>query len=146
MSDVFLAKITKGEIDLGSPFNWARFHEFKKLNEGKYIRIERPKRIRSLKSNALYWVFLELIEHETGNDKMDLHFFFSKKFLPNKIIKIHGKKNDYDFERVTSTRELSSGEFTDYMTKISALTSVAIPDSQEYLLSKGYIPNDLPMR
>ena len=143
---VFLAKIRDGELDFGSGYNVARFHEFKKANNGKWLRIEKPKRVRSLKANALYWLFLELIEHETGNNSMDLHAYFSKQFLPNRIIKIHGKKGDYDFERVTSTTELSSNEFSEYMEKISALTSVAIPDTKSWLLANGYIPNDLPMR
>ena len=137
----FLVKITKGELDFCSPHNLARWKDFKKVNEGKYLRIEKPKKVRSLKQNAAYWLYLEMIERETGNEAQDLHAFFSSKFLPNKMVKIHGKNNEFDFERKTSTTELTKIEFGEYMDKISAYTQIAIPDTKAWLLENGYIPN-----
>ena len=141
----FLAKIKENKLDFGSHYNFSRWEDFKRLNEGRFVRIEKPKQIRTLKQNALYWLFLELVERETGNDAQDLHAFFSKRLLPNKIVKIHGKKGEHDFERVKSTTELSKNEFTEYMDKISSMTEVAIPDTKTWLESNGYI-TDSPMR
>ena len=141
----FLAKITNNKLDFGSQYNLNRWTDFKNFNEGKYVRIEKPKVVRSLKQNALYWLFLELIERETGNEAQDLHAFFSKRLLPTKIVKIHGKKGEHDFERVKSTTELSKNEFNEYMDKISVMTEIAIPDTKSWLEANGYI-TEKPMR
>ena len=138
---LFNVKITKGELDFGSDFNLARWNDFKKQNEGRWVKIDKPKLVRSLSQNAFYWVYLGIVSHDTGNDADDLHEYFKSKLMPKKIVKIHGKKGDYDIERVKSTTELSKLEFGEYMDKISAITEVPIPDSKEWLIANGYTPN-----
>lgn len=136
---VFLAKTKPdGTLDFGSPYNAARFRQFCKDN--KWVRIEKPKVLRTLSQNALYWVFLEQICYETGNEADDLHEFFKSRLLPKKLITIHGKKGDYDIERVKSTTELTKLEFGEYMDKISAMTGVAIPVTEAWKEANGYLP------
>ena len=142
--DTFLAKITQGELDFCSQHNLNRWKEWKKNNEGKDIRIERPKKVRSLKTNSLYWVFLELIERETGNEVNAMHFF-ARKYLPRKLAKVKDKTGEYEFERILSTTELTQTQMSDYMAKISADCDVAIPDTRAWLEANGFIV-EKPMR
>jgi hypothetical protein len=139
---MFIVKIIKGELDFGSEWNLHRWNDFCVDNEGKTLRIEKPKSVRSMQQNSFYWVYLELISRETGNDPNDLHEYFKTKMLPRKIVEIHGKHGHYEFEKIKSTTELSKLEMGEYMDKICAVTEVPIPDPKEYLLANGYIPND----
>ena len=136
MSNCFLVKISNNEIDFGSEWNISRWREFKKENEGKWLRIEKPKSLRSTRQNSFYWSYLEIISHETGNLAEDLHEFFREKLLPKKFVVIHGKKGDYEIEKRKSTTELSKLEFGEYLDKICAMTGVELPDPSKL---EGYI-------
>ena len=92
---------------------------------------------RTLSQNSFYWVYLSVISRETGNEPDDLHEYFKQKLLPRKIVKIKGKKGEYEFEKIKSTTELSKSEFGEYMEKICAITSVPIPNPED----AGYISN-----
>lgn|SRR3990167_767491 len=124
----FLAKITNKELDFGSPTNQARFNDFKTENEGKYIKITKPKENRTLSQNNLYWLYLEVIGRETGNDAEELHELFKQKFLPRKTVIVQGKKSAHEVVMIKSTTKLSKVEFGDYMDKICSLTDVPVPD------------------
>jgi len=136
MSKAFLVKINNNEIDFGSEFNAMRWREFKRENEGKWLRIEKPVSLRSKRQNSYYWAYLEIISHETGNLAEDLHEFFREKLLPKKFVVIHGKKGDYEIEKRKSTTELSKLEFGEYLDKICAVTEIALPDPSQL---EGYI-------
>ena len=134
----FLPKITNKELDFGSPTNTARWHDFLSQNEGKTVRITKPKENRSLSQNNLYWFFLEIISSETGNDATEMHEFFKKRFLPKRTAIIKGKNNDHEVEIYQSTTQLSKSDFGDYLDRISSLTGVQIPDPS---LLAGYLEN-----
>ena len=126
---VFLFKSNKGVWDFGSEFNYKRFIQNLKENDGKIYRIEKEVSTRSLSQNKLYWKYLELIEMETGNTANDMHEYFRRTLLPPKFIKVMGK----EIKIPKSTTELSKIEFGDYLDKISAETGVAILDTEAYL-------------
>jgi hypothetical protein len=122
----FLAKIKNVSLDFGSEFNQARFKQFLKDNEGKWIRIELPKPLRTNQQNRYYHLYLQVIERETGNNAEDLHEYFKRTLLPPKFITVLG--NEIRIPR--STTELNKIEFGEYLDKICALTDVPLPDRE----------------
>lgn len=126
---VFLFKSNKGVWDFGSEYNYKRFIGYLKENDGKEFRIEPLVRTRSLSQNNLYWMYLEIIERETGNNANDMHEYFRRVLLSPKTLKVMGK----EIKVPRSTTELKKHEFSDYMDKICAETGVPIPDTESYL-------------
>lgn len=125
MKTVFLATVEGGRLSLGSEHNKARFNDYLRGNEGKKLRIteeEKPK--RSLSQNRYYWLYLELVEKETGNGANELHEYFRRTLLPPKFLTVLGK----EIKVPKSTTELTKHEFGEYLDKISSMTEVPLPD------------------
>lgn len=137
----FLIQIKNGKLDFGSDFNSARWHDFLKNNESKWIRIEKPKVVRTLSQNSTYWLYLDMISRETGNEATDLHEFFKQKLLPRKLVVIKGRKTAHQYEKVQSTTELSKLEFGEYIDRIGALTGIPLPDIDLWKAENGYLPS-----
>jgi uncharacterized protein YbcI len=110
------------------PALWGTMLNKCKEDQPATIYFKEIKQVRSLKSNSLYWVYLGIIESETGNEVDDLHKLFKKKFLPWKIKEVYGEK----LLKLTSTTELSTDEFSEYMLKIERETGIPIPDPKAY--------------
>jgi len=126
---VFLATIRdKYELDFGSEFNLARWHDFCNNNIGKLVRIDKPNKSRTMPQNRYYWFYLRLVAQDTGNTEEDLHAFFRQKLLPKRYIKIVGKKGTYEVEDYKSTTKLTKAEFSEYLDRICAMTGVPLPD------------------
>src|SRR4030042_2244567 len=121
---VFLSKVKNGILDYGSEANLARLCDVLKSNEGKTFRLEMVENKRSLSQNALYHLFLSVIERETGNNANDLHELFKRTLLPPRLIKVMGK----ELKIPSSTTTLTKSEFGDYLTRIEAETNVPIPE------------------
>jgi len=136
MKQIFLGKTTEKGISFGSDFNKRRFLDFCKKKPGVLLRIEEFEKKRSKSQNSLYWMYLNLIEMETGNSSIDLHEFFKKRFLPPKVITI--KEHEEEIQR--STTELSRKEFSEYIDKIELLTGVLVPDTQYYEYLRDLAP------
>ena len=107
------------------PNNKKSWLEYLIANEGKKLTVEidLDKAKRSLDQNALYWLYLGVIEKETGNLATDLHELFKRKFLPPIPKKILGT----EFKIPASTSTLNKADFTEYIDKICSLTNVPIP-------------------
>lgn len=110
-----------------------RFREHLKSHEGKTYEIYLRESKRSLSQNAYYWVYLEIIEQETGNIASNLHELFRRTLLPPKFITVMGK----ELKVPRSTTELSKAEFAEYLEKISAECGVPLPDRE----AAGFILN-----
>jgi hypothetical protein len=102
------------------------------------VNIVRYRKKRSLPQNRLYWLWLACISFETGNDKNDLHDEFRKRYLPIKetiVLEIRKKK-------LTSTTELNSKQFTQYLDKIqifaSAELGIKLPDPTDLYFEQFY--------
>lgn len=98
--------------------------------EGKDVSLEinEKKSKRSDEQNRYYWLYLNLIEKETGHSVEELHSYFKGKFLTKNITELYGDK-----VRITkSTTELSRGEFVEYLVDISILTGIELPDTTAY--------------
>lgn len=126
----FNVKIENNTFAFKSEAHKNMFQRWLQQWEGKEVGIEviekKPKRTEQ--QNRYYWMYLSLIESETGNKKKALHALFSKRFLTEEITELYGDK-----VRVTkSTTELSVGEFCEYLIDISTITQVELPDTEEY--------------
>jgi hypothetical protein len=69
---------------------------------------------RSVKSNRLYWMWLNCISKETGNDSDTLHQYFAEKYLawePKECL-------DGEVVKRRSTTSLDNKEFSEYLEQI----------------------------
>src|SRR5512133_3829323 len=92
---------------------------------------------RTLSQNALYWLWLTCIEHETGMDRNDLHDIFKKKWLiPKKIIMFGSEVERY------STADLTTLQFKMYLDKIQVFAStelsITLPDPESQYWEQFY--------
>ena len=94
------------------------------------IEIEKVKGKRSNQQNALYWLYLEILEKETGNNANELHEYFKRKFLPPQSSKLKLKGNIIEFKIPRSTTKLNKITFGEYLEKICALTEIPIPKNE----------------
>lgn len=131
---MYLAHVKDHKLHFPSAIQEQKFFE---QCEGKRVKIEKIRQVRSLPQNALYWVYLHKIAEETGNEEEDLHEFFKHELLPHKLVCIKGKAREYRVWKVESTRNLSKADFSAYMAKIERLTGILIPNMEE----AGYISN-----
>lgn len=104
------------------------FRQHLQQHEGAIYEVYQRTKKRTLNQNALYWLFLDHIEQETGNNADYLHEYFRRTLLPPKFIKVLGK----EIKVSKSTTELNSYEFRNYLDKIAAESNVAIPDTEDF--------------
>lgn len=93
---------------------------------------------RSDAQNRLYWLYLQLIEEETGNDRDALHEHFKREYLklpPQRITKPDGNVIEVQLHRSTTT--LSKTAFSEYMQKIERDTGIDIPEAERNHLLKA---------
>lgn len=83
---------------------------------------------RTMPQNRLYWMYLGIIERETGEEAWQLHEYFKRTHLPPKFIKVRGK----EIKIPQTTTNLKKLEFGEYMDKICAETNVPIPDTEAW--------------
>lgn len=130
---IFNGEIKDGELIIAS-------EEFMKKKVSKqpdckvHIEIRKKKSKRSIDQNNLYWMYLEDIATETGNDRYTLHEHFKQKFLfkGEQLVEIDGIETSVPM--YGSSANLGKGEFADFMLNIEAETGVPIPDTEGYLL------------
>lgn len=97
---------------------------FKAVKDGKYrVSIEPFKKLRSTEFNRYYWLYLRVIEEETGDDANSLHEIFKRKFLPPRFVHALGK----EWKLPATTTGLSTAEFFEYIARIEALTGIPAP-------------------
>ena len=70
-------------------------------------------KIRNNEQNAKYWVWLSILESETGNSKEALHKYFKYEFLT-----LDDEILDKKFKVLKSTTKLTKIEFMEYLNKI----------------------------
>lgn len=129
-------------VDLAfRPSNQNQWLDFAEKYDKKdvILEIDLEKGKRSLPQNSFYWLYLGVIEKETGNLATDLHELFKRKFLPPIPKKILG----IEFKLPASTTELSKTDFGEYLDKISAFTEVPIPNIEKPDETPSYPENNL---
>lgn len=95
-----------------------------RLPDGKLFEvvITKHREKRSIPQNKLYWSWIACISNETGNDKIDLHKFFSEKYLPRNIHEVFGEQ----VERTISTTILDTLQFTQYLDRVQQFANVEL--------------------
>lgn len=122
---ILYAKNENGELKFKNNKALSNFLNSNSDYKGEYIiEIEKSNSKRSLNQNDYYWLYLGLIEDETGNLATDLHELFKRKFLPP----IPKKIFDIGFKIPSSTTRLTKTEFGFYLDKISAFTGIPLPE------------------
>ena len=132
-----IARIVDGKLVT----NDEMLRRFAAKHEGKVCDVVPRSKKRSTSQNSLYWLYLEVIANETGNESAeDLHEFFKSRLLPRRHATIKGKRGAVEIEIPKSTKELTVGEFVDYMLKIEVMTGIPVPDPED----AGFISNHRP--
>ena len=88
------------------------------------VIIRKPRKNRTTPQNDFMWAYLQLVSDHTGDSRNELHEYFKRILLPAKEIKVMGKT----IKIPTSTTDLSTKEFGEYLERISALTDVPVAD------------------
>ena len=137
----FRAHIENGKLAIETPESYRRY--LSGLNEGTKmtVAIDKKKNTRSLSQNAFLWLYYGVIENETGTTANDVHEWAKRMFLPPRFISVQGM----EIRIPASTTNLSKHDFSEYLDKICAATSIPIPDPalagyesnhQQYLTTK----------
>ena len=133
---VFIATINPecdNNLDLGSGSNKARWNDYCKDRKGKQVRISEKDTKRTLPQNNLFWLYLELIETETGNSTRYMHQYVKTHLTPKVEMSVKLFENSQWVEHKgmagKGTSECSKQEMSDVMDKLCALTHVPIPDT-----------------
>lgn len=89
-----------------------------KLPEGKLydatIKLHREK--RTIPQNSLYWLWVNCIHQETGEDIDAIHEYYKSKYLTPEIKTFRGQSIAIE----PSTTKLDTKRFTDYLEKVRA--------------------------
>lgn len=106
------------------------------------VEIKKYKKVRSLRQNALYWLWVEVLsENEpfAGWHKEDVHHFLKGELLGYDTRDILGRAVLIPI----STTGLGVGKFTDYLNDVQAFAmrhKVTLPIPQDYSFVMGYDP------
>lgn len=144
LSDVwsmkFLGRLTKTGLDFGTPYNEARWRQFCKDHEGKLVKVELPKAIRSLPQNAwFHGVIVPMIAHEIGEDDLGyVKAILKAKFLSKEAV-LAGKDGKWDKATVTGrTSRLTKVQFGEFCERCrrwaSEFLGLDIPDPQSEII------------
>ena len=109
-----------------------------KLQEGKKYKVSVTlhRDRRSLSQNSLYWLWLNCISAETGNDVDALHDYFKDRFLSRKV-EIFGDECSVG----TSTRKLNTAEFTAFLDKVQQFAAgegIILPNPEDLYFEQFY--------
>lgn len=106
----------------------------------KALNLDKPWRMtvkpyvrrRSDIQHRLMWLWLGIIEADTGNTKEDMHLYFKIKFLGTEERSVLGET----ITEIKSTTVLNIKEFTEYLDKIERFTAetIGIPLSHPEIL------------
>ena len=125
MTPKFYATIDKGKMTLLDKPKFLAYLtslQYKTTPAQVEITVRRYRKARSNNQNAFYWLCLNAIAHEIGEDPEELHVTFKSMFLVDRSKKL---------PIVRSTTSLDTKEFTDYIEKISIKVSefgITLPD------------------
>jgi len=97
--------------------------------EKEYIvTVKQRRKMRTVSQNRLYWLWLSCISLETGNDREDLHRYFSDRYMPKRSLCVFGQ------DVSVGTSELDTSQFTAFLERVrsDALgVGIVLPDPQD---------------
>lgn len=118
----FTAVVEQDKLNLPDGFKSFLKTNFK-VGQEVWLQLTPKKKVRSDKQNNYYWLYLQVISDETGNNLDDLHQLFKRKLLPPRFQKILGEVVAFP----ATTTNLKSDEFSEYIKRIEALTGIPAP-------------------
>lgn len=92
------------------------------ISNGYLISFEKYNKIRSIQSNKLYWLWLNCIAEETGNDSDILHEYFKNKYLK----KYYSECFESQLLITITTTKLDNKQFWEYLEKIKMFASTEL--------------------
>ena len=138
MKEVFKSEVIEGKGAMHSLNILHKAYYLTKINkftvgEIVYITLDTKKPKRTVSQNNLYWLYLQNIAEETGNDKDYLHRHFTKTHGVKETVS--GKLNGVETVETIykSTASYNKGEFSDYMLSIQSDTGIPIPDTELFM-------------
>ena len=109
-----------------------------KLPEGKKysvsVILNRSK--RSIPQNRLYFLWLNCISAETGNEVEDLHDYFKDHFLARRVVVFGEERN-----AAISTTKLNTAEFTAFLDKVQQFAAgegIILPNPEDLYFEQFY--------
>lgn len=94
------------------------------LQDGEYsLKVYKRSKIRTTSQHRLYWLYLNVLEKEGMGEAEYLNEYFKKTHLQPLLIEVMGK----EMEIQNSTRNLTTKEFSELISKIYLETGVPIP-------------------
>jgi len=127
MQYYFYGKIIKDKLELENKSILERLVKIIGKNSEKPVKVEMTikeyRGARTNKQNSFYWLYLDVIEKETGQFSEELHEYFKRKFLAPRELEMFNDK----IKIPSSTTKLNKIEFSKYLNKIELLTGVPIP-------------------
>lgn len=130
MHPIFYGTINheNGDFSLDNPKRFKTYLtslKFKGVPTKIELTVRRYRKKRSDKQNRYYWLCLNVIAQDIGENPEDLHTTFKSMFLTDR---------SKEFPVVRSTTTLNSKEFTDYMDKIAVQVGafgITLPNPDE---------------
>jgi hypothetical protein len=127
----FPATIKDGKLTFNG-YVAQRFEEWAQSHEAARISVDVRKPTRSTTQNSYYWVYLGIVERETGQLATDIHEWAKRKFLPPRFITVQGQ----ELKIPGATTELDKTAFGEYLDKVAAEIGISLPDP----IAAGYLP------
>ena len=113
MTTTIIARKTDGKVVMDKDIEYV----FSTLKNGAYhITIKRASEKRSINQNSLLWMWLSLMERETGTPKTEFYKFYKQKFLSRSVQIGNRIENDC----TDDPKELTKERFTDFLRKVQA--------------------------
>ena len=109
-----------------------------KLPDKQYnVTVNLHRQTRSCPQNRLYWMWINCISRETGNDPADLHEYFGDKWLQKIEVKMF---DGFIVRKSQSTTTLNTAEFTAYLDKIQIFASselgIVLPNPEDLVFAE----------
>lgn len=106
------------------------------IEKGKTFELKEVKKKRSISQNSLYWLYVNYIANDTGNDREAIHDELRRMFLPVNS-GLLGNKEIYS---LTSTTSLDTLQFTQFIDKIvvwaSSELGIILPNPEDKIFEE----------
>ena len=107
------------------------------ITQPMIVEIKQYKKTRSTAQNRLLWKWYSVIAEDTGTQTEDLHEIFKAKILgvEEKTLQMPGKEEKMTITMPKSTKNLTVGQFADFLLGIQQTASDAgmeLPLPQDY--------------
>ena len=108
-----------------------------KLKDGKRydVSISQHRNKRSVPQNRLYFLWLNCISAETGNEVEDLHDYFKDHFLTRRVVVFGEERNG------GTTTKLNTAEFTAFLDKVQQFAAgegIILPNPEDLYFEQFY--------